>query len=64
MANWWTPDGDHYLARVKREQIITALEEATGAPVDPTFQSLKKKDLVQKAETMLAETKWVPKALR
>src|SRR6516164_6395614 len=45
MANWWTPDGDHYLARVKREQIIAALEDATGAPVDPTFQSLKKKFL-------------------
>ena len=26
MANWWTPDGDHYLARVKREQIFAAIE--------------------------------------
>ena len=64
MANWWTPDGDHYLARVKREQIFAAIEDATGAPFDATFQSLKKKDLVQKAETLLAGKRWVPLELR
>ena len=64
MANWWTPDGDHYLARVRREQIFAAIEDATGAPVDATFQSLKKKELVQKAESLLAGKRWVPQALR
>jgi ParB family chromosome partitioning protein len=64
MANWWTPDGDNYLARVKKEQIFAAIEDATGAPVDATVQSLKKKELVQRAESLLAGKRWVPQALR
>jgi ParB family transcriptional regulator, chromosome partitioning protein len=64
MADWWTPDSDNYLARVKREQIIAAIEEATGAPADAAFQTLKKKELVEKAETLLAGKRWVPQALR
>jgi ParB family chromosome partitioning protein len=64
MADWWTPDGDNYLARVKREQIIAAIEDATGGPADAAFQTLKKKELVQKAETLLAGKRWVPQALR
>jgi ParB family chromosome partitioning protein len=64
MANWWTPGSDNYLARVKREQILAAIEDATGAPADPAFQTLKKKDLVQKAEAILAGKRWVPQVLR
>jgi len=44
--------------------VTLTIEDATGAPVDATFQSLKKKDLVQKAETLLAGKRWVPLELR
>jgi ParB family transcriptional regulator, chromosome partitioning protein len=33
MANWWQPTAANYFARIKKDQILQAIQEATGAPV-------------------------------
>src|SRR5258708_18871705 len=48
MSNWWQASASNYFGRVKKEQIVQAIEEATRAPVDERLKALKKKDLLRK----------------
>jgi ParB family chromosome partitioning protein len=52
MSNWWQASASNYFGRVKKEQIVQAIEEATRAPVDER-QALKKKDLAAEAEKFM-----------
>ncbi len=42
MANWWQPTAANYFARIKKDQILQAIQEATGASVKERLRSLKK----------------------
>ena len=64
MANWWQPTAENYFARIKKEQILQAIQEATGAPVKERLRSLKKKDLAAEAEKSVTGTHWLPELLR
>ena len=64
MADWWKPTGEAYLSRVKKNQIIEALTEATGAKDIEDLKAMKKSDLVVEAEKRLANTRWLPRILR
>jgi ParB family transcriptional regulator, chromosome partitioning protein len=64
MSNWWQASASNYFGRVKKDQIIRAIQEATGAPVDERLKALKKKDLVAEAEKASAGTRWLPEPLR
>ncbi len=48
MADWWQPTAANYFARIKKDQILEDIQEATGAPVKERLRSLKKQDLAQK----------------
>jgi hypothetical protein len=41
MASWWQPTAANYFARIKKDQILQAIQEATGAPVKERLRSLK-----------------------
>jgi ParB family transcriptional regulator, chromosome partitioning protein len=64
MSNWWQASASNYFGRVKKDQIIRAIQEATGAPVDERLKALKKKDLAAEAEKASAGTRWLPEPLR
>ena len=64
MADWWTATGESYFARVKKEQILAAIEEGAGETDLDALRKLKKSELVATAETRLAKTRWLPEILR
>jgi ParB family chromosome partitioning protein len=64
MADWWNVTGESYLRRVKREQILAAIQEATGETNLESLGKLKKSELVQAAEARLAGTRWLPEIFR
>jgi ParB family chromosome partitioning protein len=64
MSNWWQASASNYFGRVKKEQIVQAIEEATGAPVAERLKALKKKDLVAEAEKSMTGVRWLPEPLR
>ena len=64
MSNWWQASASNYFGRVKKDQIIRAIQEATEAPVDERLRALKKKDLAAEAEKSIAGTRWLPEPLR
>jgi ParB family transcriptional regulator, chromosome partitioning protein len=60
MANWWQPTAANYFARIRKDQILQAIQEATGAPVKERLRSLKKQDLAARAEKSVTGTRWLP----
>ena len=62
MSNWWQASASNYFGRVKKDQIIRAIAEATGAPVAERLKALKKKDLAAE-EKSIAGTRWLPEPL-
>jgi ParB family chromosome partitioning protein len=60
MADWWEPTVANYLNRVKRAQVIEALEQADKAELE----KLKKGDLVKMAQGRLKGTRWLPEVLK
>jgi ParB family chromosome partitioning protein len=64
MANWWQASAANYFGRVKKDQIVEAIQEATGAPADERLRSAKKKDLAAEAEKCISTTRWLPEPLR
>lgn len=63
MAQWFTPTAENYFSRVGREQIVSALCEAKGAPRKRSWDKLKKTELAALAEREIAGTSWLPKLL-
>ena len=64
MSNWWQASASNYFGRIKKDQIIRAIAEATGAPADERLKALNKKDLAAEAEKSTAGTRWLPEPLR
>ena len=64
MADWWTPTGETYLGRVKKEQILEAICEGTNETNLEDLRKMKKADLVAAAERRLTESRWLPQLLR
>jgi hypothetical protein len=48
----------------KKDQILQAIQEATGAPVKERLRSLKKQDLAGEAEKSVTGTRRLPELLR
>ncbi len=64
MADWWTPTGEGYLSRVKKEQIIQAIGEGSDEKNLEDLRKLKKGELVAAAERRLAQSRWLPEILK
>ena len=63
MADWWTPTGESYLGRVKKDQILERCEGTSETNLED-LRKMKKADLVAAAERRLAESRWLPQSLR
>jgi ParB family chromosome partitioning protein len=64
MADWWTPTGENYLGRVKKDQILEAISQGTGETNLEELRKLKEPELVAAAEVRLSGTRWLPEILK
>ncbi len=64
MAASWTPTVDNYLGRVTKARILAAVREAKGEHAAQLIGHLKRGEMAEKAEALLAGTGWLPEALR
>ncbi|MDW4497917.1 ParB/RepB/Spo0J family partition protein [Sulfitobacter sp. D35] len=60
----WAPTAASYLGRVTKAQILTAVREAKGAKDADRIAGLKKPEMVEAAEEVLAGSDWLPVPLR
>jgi ParB family chromosome partitioning protein len=63
-AAGWTPTVDNFLGRVTKARILQAVAEAKGQRAADRIEHLKKGDMAAEAETLLADTGWLPEPLR
>ncbi|WP_029934513.1 ParB/RepB/Spo0J family partition protein [Sphingomonas sp. UNC305MFCol5.2] len=63
-AAGWVPTVDSYLGKVPKPRILEAVREAKGDAAADRIAGLRKADMADEAESLLAGTGWLPKALR
>lgn len=64
MRGDWQADARSYLGRVTKARILDAVAEAVGAEAAERLAGLKKAQMVEAAEGLLAGTGWLPRHLR
>jgi ParB family chromosome partitioning protein len=64
MADWWTPTGERYLGRVKKEEILRVIGDGTSETNFEDLRKLKKGEFVAAAERRLAGSRWLPEILK
>jgi ParB family transcriptional regulator, chromosome partitioning protein len=60
----WQPTVETYLGRVTKARILQAVREAKGEAAAQMIDHLKKPEMATEAETLLADTGWLPEPLR
>ena len=63
-AAGWTPTVDNFLGRVTKARILQAVAQAKGQRAADRIEHLKRGDMAAEAETLLADTGWLPEPLR
>jgi ParB family chromosome partitioning protein len=64
MTEHWSPSRDRWLGRVSKRHILAAVAEAAGAEKARQLDGLKKDALIELAEPILTEARWLPDMLR
>ena len=64
MTRYWRPTVRTYLGRVTKARIIEAVREAVSAEAANRMADMKKPDMAEAAEQLLATTAWLPALLR
>ena len=64
VAAGWTPTVETYLGRVTKARILLAVEEARGSRAATGIDHLKKGEMAEQAEALLAGSGWLPEPLR
>jgi ParB family transcriptional regulator, chromosome partitioning protein len=60
----WSPTVDNYLGRVTKARIVQAVREARGEQAAQLIDHLKKSEMAEKAQELLASSGWLPEPLR
>ncbi|EKM98573.1 ParB/RepB/Spo0J family partition protein [Acidocella sp. MX-AZ02] len=63
-AAGWAPNVDNYLGRVTKARILEAVREAKGEQAAQRLEGLKKDAMAEAAAQALADSGWLPEALR
>ncbi len=63
-AAGWAPTVDNYLGRVTKARIVQAVREAKGSQAAQAIEPLKKGDMAERAQELLAGSGWLPEPLR
>jgi len=64
MAAHWRPTARTYLGRVTKPHILAAVREAVSDEAADRMADMKKQDMAEAAEQLLAGTGWLPALLR
>ncbi|MDB5577726.1 MAG: plasmid partitioning protein [Bradyrhizobium sp.] len=64
VAAGWQPTVETYLGKVTKPRILEAVREAGGDRAAQLIDHLKKGDMANEAERLLADSGWLPEALR
>ncbi len=64
VAAGWTPTVEGYLGRVTKARILGAVREAKGERAAQLIDHLKKGEMAEKAQELLAGSGWLPEPLR
>jgi len=64
VAGGWTPTIDNYLGRVTKARILGAVREAKGDRAGDRIEHLKKGEMAEQAQALLAGSGWLPEPLR
>ena len=64
VAKDWTPTVDSYLGRVTKAHIVEAVTEGVSKDAASRITDMKKPDMAQAAEQLLAGSGWLPAVLR
>jgi ParB family chromosome partitioning protein len=63
-AAGWSPTVDNYLGRVTKARILQAVREAKGEQAAQLIDHLKKGEMAERAQELLAGSSWLPEPLR
>lgn len=63
-AAGWTPTVDNYLGRLTKARILQSVREAKGDTAAQRIEHLKKGEMAEKAQELLAGSGWLPEPLR
>jgi len=63
-AAGWTPTVENYLGRVTKARILGAMQEGRGERAAHLIDHLKKTEMAEKAQELLAGSCWLPEPLR
>ncbi len=64
VAAGWAPTVANYFGRVTKARILGAVREASGKRAAQLIDHLKKGEMAEKAEALLADSGWLPEPLR
>ena len=64
MEEWFKPTAANFFGRIGKPEIVKAIKEATGKPVAPATEKMKRSELALFAERAVKDTGWLPKPLR
>lgn len=64
VAEGWVPTADNYLSRVSKPRILEAVSEGVGEQASQLIDHLKKGDMANEAERLLADSGWLPEPFR
>ena len=64
LAAHWAPTAANFFGRVTKARIVEAVREARGEAAAARMTGLKKPEMAEYAETLLAGTGWLPEPLR
>ena len=64
MTTTWTATAASYFGRVSKGRIVEAVEECVGKPDADRIAGLKRSDMAEAAEILVAGKGWLPAALR
>ncbi|HEY2894044.1 MAG TPA: ParB/RepB/Spo0J family partition protein [Pirellulales bacterium] len=64
LAEWWVPTAKGYFSRVSKALIAEAVTEGASAQAAADIASLKKVEMAERAEALLAGTRWLPSLVR
>ena len=64
MTAHWIPTARTYFGRVTKPHILGAVREAVSIEAAERMENMKKQDMTEAAEQLLAGTGWLPALLR
>jgi ParB family chromosome partitioning protein len=64
MTGYWRPTVRTYLGRITKARILEAVREAVSDEAVNRMAQMKKQDMAEAAEQLLAATGWLPALMR